>query len=115
MKREFYRSLDRPINIFGLKGEWVRYFFYFAGVFLVLAFLVGGIVGVGMGFAIFLAGAIGSFFACLVLQDRLPSRRIAKVRLRSKMRSRVVRRETLCRILLEDPRDRTMVYHDNPS
>ena len=107
MTKDFYRSLDRPINIFGLKGEWVRYFFYLAGASLVLAFLVGSVSGVGMGFAVFLVGGIGSFFACLIFQGRLPSRCIAKARIRSKMR-----RESLAKILLGDPREKTMVYHD---
>lgn len=112
MTKDFYRSLDRPINIFGLKGEWVRYFFYLAGASLVLAFLVGSVSGVGMGFAVFLVGGIGSFFACLIFQGRLPSRCIAKARIRSKMRLRVVRRESLAKILLGDPREKTIVYHD---
>lgn len=103
MRTEFYKSLDRPVNVFGLKGQWVNVFLYMLGGSLAFAFVVGGFTGVGGGFATFLVGGIGCFFACLVLQQKLPSRQIDKAKIQPKMRQAVIRRETLARIVLDDP------------
>ncbi len=104
MRTVFYKSLDRPVNVFGLKGQWVNVFLYMLGGSLVLAFIVGGFTSVGGGFATFLVGGVAAFFACLVLQQKLPARQIDKAKIQSKMRQAVIRRETLSRIVLEDPR-----------
>ena len=31
MRTVFYKSLDRPVNVFGLKGQWVNVFLYMLG------------------------------------------------------------------------------------
>lgn len=102
MKVPFYRSLDREINIFGLRGGWVRNFLFIAGGSLVLALLVGAVTSTGMGFVIFLVGLIGGFFLCLVLQQRAPSRQLDKLKVESRMKGYIIRRETLTHIV---PRD----------
>ena len=104
MRVTFYKSLDRPVNIFGLKGQWVNIFLYLLGASVILAFVIGFLTSIGGGFAVFLIGGIGSFFVCLVLQQRLPARQIDKAKIQSKMRQSVIRRETLARIVLDDPR-----------
>lgn len=103
MKTTFYRSLDRTINIFGLRGGWVRIYLIALGCSTVVAFFLGVLAGTTAGFAFFIIMLIGLFFLCLVLQQKLPSRLIEKAKIQSKMRQVVVRRETLSRILLDPP------------
>ena len=103
MKTSFYRSLDRPINIFGLRGRWVTLFLYSLGGCLVLAFIIGIMMGVGMGFSVFIVGGVAAFFGCLVLQAKTPARRLEKVKVSSRLRRAVYRRETLTRIIPQDP------------
>ena len=104
MRREYYKSLDRPLNIFGLRGGWIKNFGIFCGIAFGVAVVVGIAMGMGPAMGIFIAGLAVSFFACLVLQAKTPARRLGKVRLRQKMNVRVIRRETLSRIVLDDPR-----------
>ncbi len=108
MQRTFYKGLDRPINVFGLRGGWVKIFGIMAGGALVLAFIVGFISGAGAGMGTFIGGAALAFIACLFLQHKRPARRLGNLGLASKMEMRVVRRETLSKILLKEPR------HNNP-
>ncbi len=95
MRRKYYKSLDRPVNVFGLRGEWLKYFGIGCGADLVVAFLIGALMGTGVGMGLFIGLAAVVFFACLVLQAKYPSRRLGKVRLRQKMELRVVRRTAL--------------------
>lgn len=103
MKTVFYRSLDRPVDIFGLRGSWISVFLYTLGALLVLAFLVGAFTTVGIGFSVIIIGGIAAFFVYLVLQSKVPSRQIDKVKVSSKLRRAVIRRETISRIILDDP------------
>lgn len=104
MNKTFYKSLDREINIFGLRGGWVKIFLIIVGCSLFLALLLGAMTSTGVGFSIFIIGLAGGFISCLVLQQKMPSRQIDKVKIQSKMKGYIVRRETLSRIILEDPR-----------
>ena len=104
MQRQFYKGLDRPVNVFGLRGGWIKYFGIAAGGALVLAFIVGFIAGSGAGMGTFIGGVVVGFFVCLLLQSKRPARRLNNMGLASKMEMTVVRRETLARIVLKDPR-----------
>lgn len=104
MNKTFYKSLDREINIFGLRGGWVKVFLSICGCALVLALFIGAMTSTGVGFSIVIVGIAGGFITCLVLQQKMPSRQIDKVKIQSRMKGYVVRRETLSRIILPDPR-----------
>ena len=97
MITKYYKSLDRPLNIFGLRGNWLRVFGIFAGASVILGIVLGIPIGAGAGMGIFIGLLLVSFFICLVLQSRMPSKRLPKMALRPKMEVRVVRRETLMR------------------
>ena len=104
MQHDFYKSLDRPIDVFGMKGKWIRNFFVLAGVSLFLAFLVGSATNLGFGILIFFVFVIVSFVICLLAQSKISSRRMDR-QLFGKDCTRVVtRRETLSRIIFDDPR-----------
>lgn len=104
MVRTYFRSLDRPLNIFGLRGGWIRNFGVFSGAGLVLAIIVGVFTSSGIGMGVFIGGIAVSFFACLVLQAKVPYRRLPKAPLQEKMRLRVIRRRSLCRNVAVDAR-----------
>lgn len=108
MRTTFYRSLDRTINIFGLRGTWVRIYLTVLGISLVAAVFIGVIAGTSAGFAFFIIMLIALFFACLLIQQKLPNRQLHKARVQRKMRQAVIRRETLSRILLDPPQKGNM-------
>lgn len=103
MVRQFYRSLDRPMDLFGLKGRWIRTFFLMLGVSCV----PGAFLAVSYGISAFIACLFGlggiAFFGCLMLQGKTPERRLDKTVLSKRMCVTVRRRENASRILLEDP------------
>lgn len=100
MKTTFYKSLDRPIDIFGLKGKWIAIFLYGTGAMILLGIILGSIMGSSYGIATAIIGAFASFFICLVAQGKVSARRLGKAKLSSKCSVRVVRHETLSRVLL---------------
>ncbi len=102
MEVNFFRSLDRPVDIFGVKGRWLTVFLVFAGLGVALAFIAGSLFGSGAGVATALTGLFGSFLVCLSSQEKMPHRRLARSRCASMLPSHVTRRETLCRVLLRD-------------
>lgn len=99
----YYRSLDRDVSIFGLKGRWITVFLYGTGAFILLGVVAGNIFTSGVGIAIAIGGLFVSFFVCLMLQTTRPAKLIDKWRLSPKMDGKVVRREQLSRIVLSDP------------
>lgn len=101
MKVNFYKSLDRPIEIFGLKGKWIAIFLYGTGGMILMGIILGSIMGSSYGIATAIIGAFASFFICLLLQGKTSARRLGKARLAPKCSVRAVRHETLSRILLE--------------
>ena len=103
MKRTFFRSLDRQMSLFGLRGQWIKIFLISLGAALGVALFAGMLAGMSVGLALFFGTAVISFFTCLIIQGKIPSRRISKVRHSGKMRIYVRRRELLSRILLSDP------------
>ena len=102
MEVNFFKSLDRPVDVFGVKGRWLTVFLVLAGLGVVLAFIVGSVFGSGAGVATALACLFGSFLVCLSSQEKMPHRRLARSRCASMLPSHVTRRETLCRVLLKD-------------
>ncbi len=100
----FAKSLDRPVDIFGIKGKWLTVFLVCAGVALVTALVVGAMTTTGLGIATAILLIVSSFVGCLMLQGKVSHRQLSKYRASSKLPSHVARRETLGRILLPDPR-----------
>lgn len=99
MQRLFYKSLDQPFEIFGLKGRWVRVFLFLLGGCIALAFMVGAVAGSGYGISAAIIGAVCSFIGCFSIQGRIPERRLMKNTLVMKMDGWIRRRETLKSIL----------------
>lgn len=112
MVRTYYRSLDRPLNIFGLRGGWIRNFGMFAGASVLLGILAGVFTTSGIGMGVFIGGLIASFFVCLVLQAKTPSRRLPKAPLKMKMETRVIRRRSLTRLIAVDTERKADITFD---
>lgn len=102
MQCEFYRSLDRQISIFGLKGRWIVVCLYGIGALLLIGIFAGIMIGTGVGISIAIGGIFVSFFTCMMLQTTRPAKIIDKWFLSSRMHGDVIRRETCSRIILED-------------
>lgn len=102
MQCQFYRSLDRQISIFGLRGKWITVFLYGTGALLLLGIVLGFIISSGVGISVAIGGIFVSFFTCMMLQTTRPAKLIDKWRLSPMMDGKVVRRESVSRIILED-------------
>lgn len=105
MKRTFYKSLDHPFELFGIKGNWVKMVLYFAGGGLIAALLLGSAFGTGFGVFILVVSIFGGFFFCLSKQKTTPDRRLPRQRLSPSTVGWVRRRETIARILLPPRED----------
>lgn len=103
MRMPFYKSLDREFEIFGIKGRWVTTVLAGAGAAVVLGVIVGSITSSLVGIAVVVIGIVVVFFGAVTLQVKLPSRQIGKKLVESKVPGWIVRRETLCRIIMDDP------------
>lgn len=104
MRIPFAKSLDRPLEILGLKGKWL-YLFGGAGVgFLLAAFIVGRSLGSATGIATAAFGVVGAFIVCFIMQSRYSHRRIARMFIPARIPKYVTRRETVGRVLTPDPR-----------
>lgn len=106
----FAKSLDRPIDIFGLKGKWIKVFLVGVALILVVALVFGASAGSAYGIGSFLCLAIVWFFVCLVKQGKIPQRRLPRMGLSSRIYHQVTRRETIARILMRDPRIEDLGY-----
>lgn len=102
MRVPFYRSLDRSVDIFGLKGLWIIVFLALAGASVLAGLVVGMMMGTGMGLAAILLLAGVSFMFCVTTQGRLPAKRLKRFTRSGQCSVLVRRRETLSRILLDD-------------
>lgn len=103
MRMPFYKSLDREFEIFGIKGRWVTTVLAGAGAAVVLGVIVGSVTSSLIGIAVVVIGIVVVFFGAVTLQVKLPSRQIRKKLVESKVPGWIVRRETLCRIIMDDP------------
>lgn len=109
----FTKSLDRPVEIFGVKGRWIVIFLVMAGVSFVLGLIVGFSASAGYGISVVLLFVSVSFIACHLLQGRVSHREVEKVAASMKVIPCVQRRETLCRILLPDTGVKCPFYERN--
>lgn len=100
----FAKSLDRPVDIFGIRGKWIMVFFAGVGISLLTAIMAGVATTVGAGIAVAIFLITLCFLACLMLQGRMSYRQLPKVRASSQIPVCVIRRETVSRILIPDPR-----------
>lgn len=104
MNCPFYKSLDREFEVFGIKGHWVKNFLLLAGAIVFLGVFVGFILSSGVAVA-FVVVCLGlDFLFCISMQTKLPSRQYPRSRLSGRTEGWVLRRETLSRIVFEDPR-----------
>ena len=101
MIRVFCRSLDRPVNIFGLRGRWITVFIALAVLSVVLGLTTGAFMGSGVGVSVAILGAVASFLGCYMSQVKTSHRDLEKLSMPSKCRTYVRRQETLCRIILD--------------
>lgn len=97
-----YKSLDRPMDFFGLKGRWIVIFLGGAGIAVLLGIIVGVIFTSAYGIATAILGAIAAFVFCLLQQQSVSDRKIARYKASSKCSRAVARREQLSRILLPE-------------
>lgn len=103
MQMNFYKSLDRQVDILGLKGKWITLFLAAAGGSLVVGILAGtvaGSSGVAIAAVIFLVAI--SFFVCLMMQAKIPSKRVDRTLFGRSPECVVTRRESLSRIIYPD-------------
>ena len=103
MKIPFYKGLDREFEIFGIKGRWVTAVVMGSGLSVLLGVIVGSIAGSFIGIATVVVGVALVFFGSVTLQVKLPSRQIGKKLIEKKVPGWIIRRETLSRVVLEDP------------
>ena len=100
----FAKSLDRPVDIFGVKGRWLVIFLAFTGVSVVAAVIMGMAISSGTGIATAIVLVAVSFVMCLVLQGRTSHRQLSKTRASGSIPAYLSRRETVCSVLVRDPR-----------
>lgn len=106
MRIYFCKALDRPVNIFGLKGAWITSFLVAAGGCVFLALVAGFSTTAGIGICIAIIGCIMAFVVCYMMQQKVSHHDLKKKSLVGRSRGYVKRRETLCRIVytsVEEP------------
>lgn len=104
MQRPFYKSLDREFEIFGIKGKWVSILITAAAVSVGIGLVIGFILGTGMAIVSIILLIVLAVIGCMMMQTNIPSRQVKKAKISSRMEGWVIRRETLSRMLLPDPR-----------
>lgn len=99
----FAKSLDRPLDLFGLKGFWIVIFFVMAAISLLLAIFIGVFfASSSFGIGSFLLLAIISFIACLLIQEKYSHRQMKKLKASLSVSYPIVirRHQTVCRAML---------------
>lgn len=99
----FAKSLDRPLEIIGLKGKWLTIFIAFAGASILVAIIAGVAVSSAVGISAAIILVVMSFVLTLSLQGKTSSRQIARQKASAKIFPYVRWNETLSRIVLPDP------------
>lgn len=99
----FAKSLDRPLEILGIKGKWLTVFLIFAGGGIVAGVISGIAVSSGVGISVAIVLVIVGFVLTLSLQGKTSYRQIARQRVSSKMKRFVRWNETVSRVMLPDP------------
>ena len=99
----YVQTIDDACEIFGIKGRWVTAVVMGSGLSVLLGVIVGSIAGSFIGIATVVVGVALVFFGSVTLQVKLPSRQIGKKLIEKKVPGWIIRRETLSRVVLEDP------------
>lgn len=85
MKCRVYRNLDRPFTLLGVKGKYIPVAGAGLVVIIILALIVGSILGTFAGLATALALVVGGYLALTEIQQKFGekalSRKIAGLRL----------------------------------
>jgi len=104
MRRYFARSLDRPLEVGGLKGRWLSIFCGAAVASVLVAVVTGVAAGSAAGIVTAAVLVVCSYLACRALQGRVSARQLPRVGPSRSLVGGVRHNETLGRILLPDPR-----------
>lgn len=99
MRVKYYKSLDRELMLFGIRGRWLWVFGIGIAAVLLLCVIFGMIYDTGVAMGLFIAGFAVDFLACVIIQARIPSRRLQKLLYVKMLPCRIVRHESLYRIL----------------
>lgn len=103
----FPKSLDRPVDIFGVRGRWIVILLVLIGAGIVAGIFIGVFYGTGVGICSALVGAVAAVFFCVFAQNVVSHRQVGKVMPSMLIPDVVTRRETLSRILLPDTGQRS--------
>lgn len=98
MQRTFYKSLDREVQILGLKGKWITIFIVLAVISVIFGSFSGVFLG-GLFATILVIGLfVGSYFLCIMISSSISSRDMVKYKVVRKMPYGMSPKETLNRI-----------------
>ena len=103
MMYNFAKSLDRPMEIVGLKGKWLTVFIAMAGGGVLVAIIAGVATTSAVGISAAILLVVVSFLLCLSLQGKTSSRQMARQKASAKIYKYVRWNECIARILLPDP------------
>lgn len=104
MRVSFAKSLDRPVDVFGIKGKWLSIFLWLTGGSVFLAIVVGSLTTSGLGIGMAFLLVFASFFVCLVAEGKVTHRQVGKFSAAGKGFYNVRRHESIASVLLADPR-----------
>ena len=79
MRRKVFRSLDRPVSVFGIRGRFLYVFGLAAAMALVAGLAAGRAVSTLAGSAVALAGALAAYLSTVSLQTRIDGRDLWKI------------------------------------
>lgn len=99
---KFAKSLDRPVDVFGLRGRWIVIFLCAAGAGVLLSVLLGFVVSSAVGIASAVILVVLAFLACVLLQDQVSYRDVSKYGAMRSLPPCVNQRESLAGILIPD-------------
>lgn len=98
----FFKSLDRPMDMFGIKGKWIFIFVVLFVAVVLVGVLAGSVTTSGIGITVVIIGAVVDFVGVTMMQGKLSERNVQKIESTGKIYEAVSRKETLGRILLAD-------------
>lgn len=98
----FFKSLDRPMDMFGIKGKWIFIFVVLFVAVVLVGILAGSVTTSGIGITVVIIGAVVDFVGVTMMQGKLSERNVQKIESTGKIYEAVSRKETLGRILLAD-------------
>lgn len=75
-----YRSLDRPLSFFGIKGSFMSVLAVGASAAAVIGIIAGGVTGSNIiGLIVFLSLCVGAFMVVGLLQDKYSEKDFMKL------------------------------------